>query len=160
MKIEYKNITAEYDQDIRQIIQKVGEEFGAVGEGFGPGDPEVLEMSQHYTDDKDSLYILVLRDGVVVGGCGIAPFNSKQKICELKKLFLLPDARGLGAGKALTLRCLEYATSKGYKQCYLDTLSNMEGAIAMYESLGFTHLEKPIEGTIHNKCDVWMIKDI
>ncbi len=38
-------ISAEYDQTICDIIKKVGAEFGAIGEGFGPSDAEVLAMS-------------------------------------------------------------------------------------------------------------------
>lgn len=160
MSVTYKEISRKYDQKISEIILKVGEEFGAVGEGFGPGDQEVLNMSLHYADEKDSLYLIAIHDEEVVGGCGIAPFHPDKKICELKKLFILPTARGLGIGKQLTLKCLQYAKSKGYKQCYLDTLSNMHSAIALYESLGFVHLDRPIDGTIHNKCDIWMLKDI
>jgi putative acetyltransferase len=34
----------------------------------------------------------------------------------------------------------------------------MTSAIALYEKLGFTHLERPLDGTIHGGCDVWMLK--
>lgn len=165
MSVEIVPIRKEHNEEVCRIIQSVGAEFGAVGEGFGPGDAEVLDMSAHYTDDKDSLYLLATLDGEVVGGCGVAPFslNGKQKAvstCELKKLFLLPDARGLGLGKKLTLACLEYAESKGFSRCYLDTLSSMKSAVSLYEGMGFIHLQEPLEGTIHNKCDVWMIKEL
>ncbi|CAH0540137.1 GNAT family N-acetyltransferase [Vibrio marisflavi] len=160
MTVIYQEITPKYDQEICNIIREVGKEFGAVGEGFGPGDEEVLNMSHYYCDEKISLYLIAINNGEVVGGCGIAPFNSEQMVCELKKLFILPQARGLGIGKALTIKCLEYAKSKGFKKCYLDTLSNMQSAISLYENLGFTHLAQPIDGTIHNKCDVWMLKEL
>lgn len=41
-------IEAQHDADMCQIIQQVGAQYGAVGEGFGPADAEVLCMSQHY----------------------------------------------------------------------------------------------------------------
>ncbi|MGF1740598.1 GNAT family N-acetyltransferase [Vibrio profundum] len=167
MEVTISPITPSYDEQVRQIIQSVGEEFGAVGEGFGPGDAEVLNMSQHYTEDRKSLYLLATLDNEVVGGCGIAPFSldsapdhEQSNLCELKKLFLLPKARGLGLGKQLTLACLDYAQSHGYSRCYLDTLSSMQSAVSLYKSLGFEHLDAPLEGTIHSKCDVWMIKEL
>jgi putative acetyltransferase len=158
VKYTIQEINQSQDQDIKNIIQQVGAEFGAVGEGFGPSDPEVNAMSQYYRRDLGSRYLVALVDDVIVGGCGIAPFNDLRDICELRKLFLLPQSRGLGIGKRLAQECLSFATSIGYQQCYLDTLTTMTSAIHLYENLGFTHLNQPLQGTIHNRCDVWMIK--
>jgi len=36
----------------------------------------------------------------------------------------------------------------------------MKSAISLYEKLGFIHLDKPLAGTIHSGCDVWMLKDL
>ncbi|MGF1697996.1 GNAT family N-acetyltransferase [Vibrio lamellibrachiae] len=155
-----KKLQPEHDKSIKEIITKVGEEYGAIGEGFGPGDAEVSNMSAYYTKEKRSHYLVATVNEEIVGGGGIAPFNDSDDTCELKKLFLLSSARGLGVGKQLTLECLSYAKSLGYTHCYLDTLSSMKPAISLYEKLGFEHLNKPLEGTIHSKCDVWMIKTL
>lgn len=157
---EILEIKPEHDRDICKIIKKVGEEYGAVGDGFGPSDAEVAEMSQHYCDRSASLYLVAVIEGNIVGGCGVAGFNGSKEICELRKLFLLKESRGLGIGKALVAKCLDYAMQKGYKECYLDTLSSMKSAIAIYEKFGFVHLDCPLEGTIHNRCDVWMWKKL
>lgn len=160
MRYTIDQIKADDDENICQIIKKVGAEHGAIGDGFGPSDPEVLCMSENYTDEMKSRYFVAKIAGVVVGGSGIAPFNKRTDICELKKLFLIPESRGLGIGRKLTVQCLEYAKSQGFTSCYLDTLSNMRSAIALYEKLGFEHLEKPLEGTEHNACDTWMLKKL
>ena len=160
MNIDVISITAGFDSEVCNIIKQVGAEFGAVGEGFGPSDAEVLNMSRFYHDGVNSLYLIALVDGKLVGGCGIAPFNNSKTICELKKLFLLPDGRKLGLGKKLSIQCLEYAKTKGFKECYLDTLSSMQDAVRLYEGLGFTHLEMPLVGTLHGKCDIWMLKQL
>lgn len=160
MSCVVESLTAQYDQNIRQIIEQVGAEFGAVGEGYGPSDPEVLCMSQHYGDESKSLYLVALLAGEVVGGCGLASFNGSSKVCELKKLFILPEGRGHGLGKRLTIACLDYARTQGYQRCYLDTLISMKVAVRLYESLGFDHLDAPLAGTLHNRCDVWMLKSL
>ena len=160
MNYTIQEITPQYDADMREIITLVGKEFGAIGEGFGPSDAEVEFMSQYYKDEDSSRYFVASVDNCLVGGCGIAPFNQRNDVCELRKLFLLPKSRGLGIGKKLTADCLEYAKCKGYKKCYLDTLANMTQAIGLYEKLGFQHLNKPLDGTIHGGCDVWMLKDL
>ena len=117
-------------------------------------------MSQHYLAEDRSQYLVALVEGQVVGGAGIAPFLHYRDICELKKLFLRPSSQGFGLGKALTQACLNFASQQGYQQCYLDTLSTMHNAIALYESFGFKHLSQPFAGTLHGGCDVWMLKDL
>lgn len=160
MDYTIKEISSEHDDEICHIIKKIGAEYGAIGEGFGPSDLEVTAMSQNYNDINKSRYLIAIKQGKIVGGCGIASFNNSNQVCELRKLFLLQEDRGTGLGKKLTEECLAYAKSKGYNQCYLDTLSSMKVAISLYKKLGFTHLAEPLAGTIHNSCDIWMIKDL
>ena len=160
MKIEIRPITNQDDRDIAQIIRSVGAEFGAIGEGYGPSDPEVEAMSQNYCAENRSIYLVATIDGKLVGGCGIASFSGSKEICELKKLFLLTESRGYGIGQKLVQECLDFASKSDYTSCYLDTLSGMEAAIKMYEKFGFQHLTAPLPETEHNSCDVWMIKGL
>lgn len=160
MRVEIVPIRPEFDAEICHIIQSVGAEFGAIGEGFGPSDAEVLAMSQHYREQDRSAYFVALWEGKVVGGGGIAPFADHMDLCELKKLFLLPTSRGHGVGRALSEHCLNFAKQQGYAKCYLDTLSSMTQAIKLYQQLGFEHLTQPMAETEHNGCDVWMITSL
>ncbi|WP_456416343.1 GNAT family N-acetyltransferase [Thiolapillus sp.] len=160
MAYTIEKIRPEHDRDICRIIKRVGAEYGAVGDGFGPADEEVLCMSRHYGRNSNRIYLVATRDGQAVGGGGIAAFNGSSTICELRKLFLLAESRGQGLGEALALKCLAHAKAMGYTQCYLDTLSSMKAAISLYEKLGFTHLRAPLDGTNHHGCDVWMIKEL
>ncbi|MFT6926728.1 MAG: putative acetyltransferase [Psychromonas sp.] len=155
-----QQIKSQHDLKVCEIIRRVGREYGAIGEGFGPSDTEVNAMSQYYKNENGSLYLVASIEGHLVGGSGIASFDNSDEICELRKLFLLPESRGQGIGKKLTQDCLEYAKSKGYKKCYLDTLTSMKSAIALYEKLGFQSLDKPLAGSTHNGCDVWMLKEL
>lgn len=150
----------ENDSVIADIIKTVGTEFKAIGEGFGPSDSEVSHMSNHYHAEQGSAYFVAILEGEVVGGGGIAPFSDDLSVCELRKLFLLPKARGLGIGQQLLEQSLVFAKAQNYQQCYLDTLATMTSAIKLYEKQGFTHLEAPLAGTIHNGCDVWMVKEL
>ncbi|MCG3723735.1 GNAT family N-acetyltransferase [Vibrio cincinnatiensis] len=160
MKIEIFPISSEFDQPLANIIKTVGAEFGAIGEGFGPSDAEVNNMSRYYQSENKSGYWIATLNGQLMGGGGIAPFNGSHSLCELKKLFLLPESRGYGIGKAIVEQCLSFAQQQGFTQCYLDTLSTMESAIHLYQTLGFTLLSEPMLGTEHNGCDVWMIKTL
>ena len=160
MNYRIQEIKPQYDIKISEIINVVGKEFGAIGDGFGPSDAEVKAMSQYYKDEDASRYLVACIDNQIVGGGGIASFNNSPEICELRKLFLIPESRGLGIGKKLIEQNLEYAKNKGYKRCYLDTLASMTSAIELYKKLGFQSLDSALEGSIHNGCDVWMLKEL
>lgn len=160
MQTDIFPISAKFDKPMCDIIQRVGAEFGAIGDGFGPSDAEVVNMSAYYRLDNRWGYWLVTLDDELVGGGGIAPFNDSDSVCELRKLFLLPQSRGHGLGKKLALHCLDWARLQGFRECYLDTLSTMTSAVHLYESLGFEHLNAPMAGTEHNGCDVWMLKQL
>lgn len=159
-KISINPISPEDDHTIARIIADVGAEFGAIGEGFGPSDAEVRCISQHFTGKPEALYLVAKIGDQILGGCGIAPIPGIDGTCELKKLFLLPEGRGLGAGNSLVTQCLNFAFDKGFSRCYLDTLSNMVSAIRLYQKFGFEHMDRPLSGTGHSGCDVWMVKSL
>jgi putative acetyltransferase len=80
------------------------------------------------------------------------------KCCEMKRLYIRPEGRGTGAGKALALEILEVAKELGYEEVKLDTLASMTAARKLYERLGFTgcqpYYHNPIAET------VFMAKDL
>jgi len=72
-------------------------------------------MSRQYIG-QNSIYYVSIQEDKVVGGAGIYPTEGLPfSTCELVKMYLLPQARGKGIGKALIELCLEFAFSKGYK---------------------------------------------
>ena len=80
------------------------------------------------------------------------------KICEMKRLYLAPESRGLGIGKNLVEEAIKEAKKLGYLEMRLDTLPSMVGARALYNGVGFVQVEKyydtPIEGTIFLSKDL------
>ena len=106
-------------------------------------------------------YFVVERDGQVMGGGGVAPLeNAAADVCELRKMYFLPQARGIGAGTAMMRRCLDAARAHGFKRCYLETLTGMDAAQALYRRSGFTALCAPMGGTGHFSCDRFFILDL
>lgn len=69
-------------------------------------------------------------------GC-IALKPLEEGVCEMKRLYVSPDHRGLRVGRKLVDAIIKRAKDLGYKKMKLDTLPSMERAVNLYESIGF-----------------------
>ena len=146
-------IRADDDAAVAVIIRDVMASFGATGPEYSSSDPEVGAMAAAY-DGARSAYF-VLEDGGRVLGCGgIAPLaDGEPEVCELRKMYLLPEARGRGLGERMLHHCLEAARLRGYRRCYLETLSGMDAAQKLYLKTGFKRLAAPLGATGHSGCN-------
>jgi putative acetyltransferase len=83
--------------------------------------------------------LLARRDGEAIGMIGLKPLA--PDIAEIKRLYVVPEARGLGLGKLLAERAIAEARAKGYARVRLDThRPSMGAAIGLYRSLGFSEI--------------------
>jgi putative acetyltransferase len=153
-------ITPADDPSVAAIIRAVMPEFGADGPGFAIHDPEVAAMHAAY-DRPGAAYFVVVLDDHVLGGGGVAPLDGgPEGVCELRKMYFLPELRGRGAGAALMARCLQAARALGHRQCYLETLRGMDQAQALYERTGFRRLDGPMGSTGHFGCNRFYLLDL
>jgi putative acetyltransferase len=92
-KIEKKD-----NQAVAQLIRDVFEELNIPKVGTAYADPYLDLMFEEYNKPK-SVYFVVERNGKVIGSAGVAPLeNEAETICELQKMYFLPEARGQGIG--------------------------------------------------------------
>jgi len=128
--------------------------------GTAYADPQLDYMFETYNEPR-SAYFVVETDGKIVGGAGVSQLqNESDSICELQKMYFLPEARGLGLGTAMMHKCLSAAKRFGYQKCYLETMTYMEAAQKLYKKSGFDYICAPMGNTGHNACPVWMIKEL
>jgi putative acetyltransferase len=153
-------ITAADDRAVASIIRAVMPEFGACGPGFAINDPEVDRMCSTYSA-PGAAYFVIERGGRVLGGGGIAPLAATdERVCELRKMYFLPELRGRGQGRRLLQHCLQAARSLGYRRCYLETLTGMDVAMRLYAEAGFVALCAPLGRTGHFGCDRYFVREL
>ncbi len=146
--------------EIASIIRAVLTEFKANKPGTVYYDPTTDDLYSVFAK-SGSAYWIAEADGKMVGGSGVYPTEGLQDgCCELVKLYLLPEARGIGLGKKLIERCFELALQLGYKQMYLETMPELTNAMGLYEKCGFKYLPGPMGNSGHYGCELWMLKDL
>ncbi|UJF16288.1 GNAT family N-acetyltransferase [Jeotgalibaca sp. MA1X17-3] len=144
---------------VKELIQTSLEEVGLAIPGTAYFDPHIDTLYDYYATNKNANYWVIEKNHKIIGGVGIAPFSSDHKICELQKIYVASDFRGLGLSNTLMNTALEYA-SNYYEQCYLETHSSLEAACRLYEKYDFRLLDKPIDGSEHSAMDAWYVKDL
>jgi putative acetyltransferase len=134
--------------------------MGAPKVGTAYADPYLDSLFEVYAV-PNAIYFVVENNGKIIGGAGVNQLdNSDKNICELQKMYFLPEARGLGLGKKLMDLCIDKATEFGFESCYIETMTYMEAALKLYRKSGFEYLEQQIGNTGHNSCEVWMLKKL
>ena len=160
MKIDIREIQEKDNHKIKQVLISVMNEFGVPDHGTALQDEELDNMSNAY-NDNNSIYYVVLADNIICGGAGISKLKGTNKnICELQKMYFLPNIRGKGIGSNLITKCLDFAIKSQYNLCYIETMYNMIGAQNLYKKNGFVYIDHPMGDTGHSSCPVWMTLDL
>ena len=144
---------------IESIIRSCLIEYGGDHEGTAWADPYLGKFSEVYAKDGRCYFVAEDENGNVVGGVGIGEIPRFQHVCELQKMYCLPEARGVGVAYELLQLALEFAKDH-YRKCYLETLGNMTVAQRFYEKHGFIRIYEPVGTTGHYACDVLYIKEL
>jgi putative acetyltransferase len=164
--LRYARISAGYDirpirrkdnPAVARIIRQVMTEYSAVGCGYSILDPEVDAMYESYPAPEAAFFVIE-SDGKVLGCGGMGPLvDGDPGVCELRKMYLLPELRGSGQGTRLLAIILDAARQAGHRQCYLETLEHMTHARQLYLKHGFEFIDAPMGNTGHSGCNSWML---
>jgi GNAT superfamily N-acetyltransferase len=116
--------------------------FLGVDLSFQDFEKEIAGLPGKYLPPSGALFLAWVSTGT--GGAEPAGCVALRKlspgVCEMKRLFVRPEHRGLGIGRMLAVRVIEEAQMLGYKTMRLDTLQRLSNAVALYRGLGFVQI--------------------
>lgn len=119
-------------------------------------DKELANLPGDYAPPDGRLLLAELESQVA--GC-VALHKLESGICEMKRLYLRPQFRGKGLGRALAGRIIAEARQMGYQRMRLDTVEPaMRDAVAMYRRIGFREIapycNNPIAGALYMELEL------
>lgn len=159
-QIIIRDIQPQDNPFIAKIIRTALEEFGANKPGTVYFDDSTDHLYELFIAEPRSHYFIALVNDEIVGGGGLYPTEGLPSgTCELVKMYLKKEYRGISLGKTMMATCLQWAKDNGNTKVYLETMPELKNAVAVYEKLGFQYLKAPMGNSGHNGCDIWMLKD-
>lgn len=133
---------------VRELVFGVLAEFGLTPD-HAATDVDLSDVELHYLARGGGFWVVEDGRGNLVGTCGLWVDREDPARSELRKMYLLPDWRGRGLGKALLETALEHARRTGRERVDLETNRAMTAAIGLYQSRGF----REVEGETSARCD-------
>ncbi len=123
---------------------------------FQDVDRELAELPNEYGPPAGAALLVRDDEDGAVGVVGVRRFDDVDG--ELKRMYLVPTARGTGLGQALAEVAVKAARALGHRRLLLDTVAWMTPAIAVYESLGFEEIDpyrhNPLDGARYFALDL------
>ncbi|MDR1849968.1 MAG: carbonate dehydratase [Zoogloeaceae bacterium] len=116
---------------------------------------EIANLPGRYSPPSGWLFVGEI-EGRPVGCVGLLTLS--DGMCEMKRMYVAPDARGCGVGTALALAAIHTARETGFRRLVLDAIPSMRMAVKLYRELGFTeapaYYPAPLEGSIYLSLDL------
>lgn len=134
--------------------------FAALHEhGLSPSpdstDIDLADIEGFYGNGSGFFDVLIDSDEIIVGT--VAIHRTEDELCELRKMYLAPAARGGGWGRRLLDHAIERAREMGFRRIWLETADSLESAHRLYERNGFEPYRAPHQS---ERCDFAMIREI
>ena len=156
--MKYEPLSSKHDSAIAKLIRQNLETHHLDIPGTVYFDEGLDHLSGFY-DHSGSAYYVLTEDAEVIGGIGLAEFMGFEDCCELQKLYLSDRAKGHGIGYEMISFIEEKARELGYKRIYLETHTNLQAAIHIYEKSGYVEIDRP-KCVVHSTMNRFYLKEL
>ena len=156
--MEFARISKEHDAALAALIRTSLKAHRLDIPGTAYYDKGLDHLSDVY-NHPNCAYFVLLEDGHLVGGIGLAPINLFPECCELQKLYLDDSVKGRGLGYRMIEEVEQEARILGYKRIYLETHTNLKVAIHTYEKAGYREIDRP-ESVVHTTMNKFYLKEM
>ena len=143
-------------EQMEQVRSLFREYQSALPEKYRFPDREWLDLPGEYASPHGALLLGTVA-GRLAGCVGMRPFPLPGA-CEMKRLYVRPEFRGLKLGRALVERLIQVARRLGYSHLRLDTHpSTMQAAIELYRRFGFEEVSAEASSKVDGLCymELW-----
>jgi GNAT superfamily N-acetyltransferase len=114
----------------------------------------ILEADLEHPDTSYQGVWVAVHDDRIIGSVAIRLLDD-AKAAELKRMYLQPEHRGRGLGRALLSHAIDWAKDRGCHSIVLDTSIGMTAAQRLYESVGFARTGSRTEtGARDSRCEI------
>ena len=160
-QMKIRHIEKKDDSAIARIIRENLEKYHLDIPGTAYYDPELDHLSQYYVkkSQERAYFIAETEAGEVMGGIGMELFAGFTRCGEIQKLYVSEKWKRQGLGQRLLEKIEAYAKGEGLERLYLETHSNLQEAVRLYERNGYQKIERP-EAVVHSTMDLFYIKEL
>jgi putative acetyltransferase len=153
MRVDIETLRPEHASRFAELNRAWLDEYGLMEHSE---EAQLADPQAHFVDPGGQIFVALGQD-TVVGTCAILPSGADE--FELAKLTVSPEFRGHGIARRLVERCIAFARDHGARRVVLLSNAQLQSAIRLYESMGFTHRPVPAV-TKYAIANVYMVLDL
>ncbi len=160
-QVTIRSIEQRDDEAIAKIVRENLKTYHLDIPGTAYYDPELDHLSQYYAEKSHErvYFIAETEAGEVVGGIGMERFAGFHSCGEIQKLYVSDQCKRQGIGQRLLEKIETYAKEQGIQRLYLETHSNLQEAVRLYERNGYQKISRPKE-VVHSTMDLFYSKEL
>lgn len=146
----FEIVRAVFPDDLKDVLDLYHEYVGSTSAdlSFQGNDQEFNLLPEKYSSEESKIFLLK-KDSKAIGCAAFRKLD--ETVCEMKRVYIRPSARGSNQGAKLLDRVLQEAVISGYKKICLDVLPEFKTALKLYRSYGFVEhppvTNNPVPGT-------------
>lgn len=143
----------EYSADMREkVLAFLSSVFPESGKPF---EPEGRHCAFADIEHSFAGFWCLFDEDAIIGTVAVKRLSDTD--CELKGLYVYERYHGMGLGRRLAERAVDFAKYSGFERIVLDTVSTYKKALKLYEKLGFQRIERYND---NERADVFMMKEL